>query len=86
MVSLLVQSKRNTSSEENANFDIRFAIIKKCFFEQGNSPLLVCAMRNSRDTVREGLSYKLQPFRFTNTQSGALRAPARCNFAASLSS
>jgi hypothetical protein len=23
---------------------------------QGNSPLLVCAMRNSRDTVREGLS------------------------------
>ncbi len=28
-----------------------------CFFIQGNSPLLVCAMRNSRDTVREGLSY-----------------------------
>ncbi len=45
---------------------------------QGNSPLLVCAMRNSRDTVREGLSYSSyvwSTFRRTNTQSGALRAP-----------
>jgi hypothetical protein len=47
---------------------------------QGNSPLLVCAMRNSRDTVREGLGYTSystsdQPFRLTNKQSGALRAP-----------